>query len=238
LKVLPTLNIQNGRIVPALEGGPGTGLSPVEVVEALLEAGCCRFALVDVDAARGTGSNRDVIGSLIRRMRQSSSKVCIQVGGGICSSDHAQHYLNLGATWLLVGTALHRYPVVVDQMLARFQDHLMASLDAQSGEVQIDGRRNPQGLQATAFAESIRNRGFKRILFTDIPAAADAEPDFQTARSIGERVRLPLFMGGSIRSQAHLNQAEAVRSLQGVLLDATYLLGTPRMIMLPASPCS
>lgn len=238
MKVLPTLNIQNGRIVAALENGPVTDQSPVEVVEALLDAGCCRFAMVDVDAARGSGSNREVIGGLIRRIRQSNSKVCIQVGGGICSSDHAQHYLNLGATWLLVGTALHRYPVVVDQLLARFQDHLMASLDAQAGEVQIDGRQNSRSLQATALAESIRDRGFKRILFTDIPATEDAEPDFQTAKSISDCARVPVFMGGSIRSQAHLAQAEAIRSLQGVLLDAIYLLGSPKMIMLSAPPCA
>jgi phosphoribosylformimino-5-aminoimidazole carboxamide ribotide isomerase len=194
--------------------------------------------MVDVDAARGSGSNRDLIGSLIRRVRQSSSRVCIQVGGGICSSDHAQHYLNLGATWLLVGTALHRYPVVVDQLLARFQDHLMASLDAQAGEVRIDGRRSPQGMQATALAESIRDRGFKRLLFTDIPSAEDAGPDFQTARGISEQARIPVFMGGSIRSQAHLSQAETVRGLHGVLLDAVYLLGSPKTIMLPANPCA
>jgi phosphoribosylformimino-5-aminoimidazole carboxamide ribonucleotide (ProFAR) isomerase len=238
LKVLPALNIQNGRIVPALERGPSADRPAVEVVEALLDKGCCRFALVDVDATRGSGSNREVIGGLIRRIRQSSSKVCIQVGGGICSSDHAQHYLNLGATWLLVGTALHRYPVVVDQLLARFQDHLMASLEAQAGEVQIDGQGTPRGMLATTLAENLRERGFKRILFTDIPVTEDTEPDFQTARSISERGRLPLFMGGTIRSQAHLSQAEAVRGLQGVLLDAIYLLDSPKMIMLPANPCA
>jgi len=238
LKVLPTLNIQNGQIVPAHETGPVAERSPVVAVEALLEAGCCRFALVDVDAARGSGSNREVIGGLIRRIRQSGSKVCIQVGGGICSSDLAQHFLNQGATWLLVGAALHRYPVVVDQLLARFQDQLMASLDAQAGEVQIDGKQSPRGLQAADFAESLRDRGFKRILFTDIPASEDADPDFQTARSISERARIPVFMGGSIRSQAHVHQAEGVRGLQGVLLDATYLLGSPKLIMPSTHPCA
>jgi phosphoribosylformimino-5-aminoimidazole carboxamide ribonucleotide (ProFAR) isomerase len=238
LKVLPTLNIQNGRIVPALENGPATERSPVDVIEALLDLGCCRFALVDVDAARGTGSNREILGKLIRRIQQSGTKVCIQVGGGICSSDHAQHYMNLGATWLLVGTVLHRYPTVVDQMLARFQDHLIASVDARGGEVQIDGRREARGVLATSMAEKIRERGFKRLLFADIPVGEEVEPDFQTAKSICERARIPVFMGGSIRSQEHLTQAEGVRGLQGVLLDVTYLLDSPKTIMLSANPCA
>lgn len=237
MKVLPTLNIQNGRVTPALENGSSTDRKPVEVIETLLAAGCCRFALVDVDAARGTGSNRGLIGDLMRRIRQSGSKVCIQVGGGICSSDHAQYYLNQGATWLLVGTALHRYPVVVDQMLARFQDHLMASVDARAGEVQINGRRESRGVLATAMAETIRERGFKRLLFADIPTEQDADPDFQTARKICDRTHMPVFMGGNFRLQTHLAQADEIRGLQGVLIDVTCLLDSPKMIVLPDTPC-
>ena len=238
MKVLPTLNIQNGRIVPGIDGGPTTDRKPVEVIEALLDAGCCRFALVDVDAARGTGSNRETIGNLVRRIRKPGFKVCIQVGGGICSSDHAQYFLDLGVTWLQVGTALHRYPGVVDQMLARFQDHLMASMDARAGEVRIDGRRKPQGVTATALAESIRERGFRRLLFADIPAEQTADPDFQTAQSICDRTHMPLFMGGSLRSEAHLALAGAIRGLQGVLVDVNYLLDSPKMMKLPAGPCA
>jgi phosphoribosylformimino-5-aminoimidazole carboxamide ribonucleotide (ProFAR) isomerase len=235
LKVLPTLNIQNGRVVSAHEKGPSTEKSPVEVIEALLNMGICRFSLVDVDAALGTGSNRELLGGLIRRMQRSGCKVCIQVGGGICSSDHAQHFLNLGATWLLVGKVLHRYPVVVDQMLARFQDHLVASVDARDGEVQIEGRR---GVLAAVMAESIRDRGFKRLLFADIPVGPDSAPDFKTAKDLCDRAHIPVFMGGSIRTQAHLTQAEEVRGLQGVHLDALYLLDSEEKIMLPATPCA
>lgn len=238
LKVLPTLNIQNGRVVPALENGPSTDKSPIEVIDSLLDRGCCRLALVDVDAARGRGSNREVLGSLIQRIRRSGIKVCIQVGGGICSSDHAQHFLNLGATWLLVGKVLHRYPIVVDQMLARFQDHLMAAVDARAGEVLIDGRREARGVLATTMAESIRDRGFKRLLFSDIPLDLEADPDFQTAKNICDRIHISVFMGGSIRSQMHLAQAEEVRGLQGVFVDVICLLDSPKLIMPPARPCA
>jgi phosphoribosylformimino-5-aminoimidazole carboxamide ribonucleotide (ProFAR) isomerase len=238
LKVLPTLNIQNGRVVPALENGPQADRSPVEVVDVLLDQGCCRFAFVDVDAARNQGSNREVIGNLIRKIRKPGSKVCIQVGGGICSSDHAQYYLNLGATWLLVGTVLHRYPMVVDQLLARFRDHLMASVDARCGEVHIAGRQESKGLRASEMAENIRNLGFKRLLFADIPAGTEADPDFQTAKEICDRARIPVFMGGSIRSQDHLKQAEEVRGLHGVFVDALYLIDSQKQIPVPADPCA
>lgn len=238
MKVLPTLNIQSGRVVPAFASGHVADRLPLEVVDRLLDQGCCRFALVDVDAARSQGSNRELVGALIRHILKSGNKVCIQVGGGICSSDHAQHFLNLGATWLLVGTVLHRYPVVVDQLLARFQDHLMATVDARDGEVQIAGRRENGKLKASAMAESIRSLGFRRLLFADIPTNEASDPDFQTARDICERTRMPVFMGGSLRSQAHLSEAEEIRGLHGVFLDALYLIDSPKMILLPTSPCA
>lgn len=238
MKVLPTLHIQNGRVVPSFACGSVDDRAPMEVVDRLLDQGCCRFALVDVDAARSQGSNRELIGTLIRRIRQTGPKVCIQVGGGICSSDHAQHFLNLGATWLLVGTVIHRYPVVVDQLLARFQDHLMASVDAREGDVQIAGRREAKPLKASAMAENIRELGFRRLLFADIPVGEASDPDFQTARDICERTRMPVFMGGSLRSQAHLNQAEEIRGLQGVFLDALDLLDSPKMLPQSTSPCA
>jgi phosphoribosylformimino-5-aminoimidazole carboxamide ribotide isomerase len=238
VKVLPTLHIQNGRVVPSFSNGPQAGLAPMEVVDVLLEMGHCRFAMVDVDAARSQGSNRETIGNLIRRIRRAGPKVCIQVGGGICSSDHAQFFLNLGATWLLVGTVLHRYPMVVDQLLARFRDNLMASVDARAGEVQIDGRRKSKGLLAGELAANIRELGFKRLLFADIPPEPEAEPDFGTARSICEKARIPVFMGGSLRSQEHLARAEEIRGLQGVFLDAIDVVNLPRTVTSPASPCA
>ncbi len=238
MKVLPTLNIQNGRVVPALTLDTVAERAPMEVVESLLDQGCCRFALVDVDAARNRGSNREVIGNLIRRIQQSGTKMCIQVGGGICSSDHAQHFLNQGATWLLVGTVLHRYPVVVEQLLARFRDHLMASVDACDGEVRIAGRQEAKGLRACDVAENIRNMGFKRLLFGDIPVNAASEPDFSTAKAICDRARIPVFMGGSLRTQSHLAQAEDVRGLHGVFLDSLQLLDSPKLFSLSNSPCA
>jgi hypothetical protein len=45
-------------------------------------------------------------------------------------------------------------------------------------------------------------------------------------------------MGGSIRSQAQLKQAEDVRGLQGVFVDALYLMDSHKSIQMPADPCA
>lgn len=200
----------------------------MELVEFLGHSGFHRITLVDVDAARGTGHNRDLIARIIQRYHRLSGKACIQVGGGIRSSDQAQFYLDQGATWLLVGTIVQRSPLVVEQLLARFRDHLTASLDARGGEIQSSGWGEPARLAPEAAGARIKAHGFKRVLFMDIPVAPKAQPDFHTARILSQSSHIPLFMGGSIRSREHLAQA-GILGLQGIAMDALLLREDPEL---------
>ncbi len=235
MKVLPILNIQQGRTLP-VDGSSPTGPDPVDLACRLAQQGCNRIALTDVDAARGTGHNRAVLAQTMRAFRQIHPKCCIQVGGGIRASDQAQFYLDHGATWLLVGTVLHRLPMVMDQMLARFRDHLTASIDARQGQVLASGWAQPAGPTPEALALRLRERGFRRILFTDIPPDPDAEPDFATAHRILGEARVPVFMAGSLRTRAHLEQAAAVPGLQGVCVEAQLVLDCPGLLSASAQP--
>jgi phosphoribosylformimino-5-aminoimidazole carboxamide ribotide isomerase len=223
LKLLPTLNLQNGLAIPMFGGGQGPK-PPGQLLDFLFDRGCNRLVLVDVDAAEGQGHNRELIAGIMRRFHKGNTKVCIQVGGGIRSSDQAQFFLDHGATWITVGTVIQRSPLVVDQLLARFRDHLTAGVDARGGEIQSSGWREAAPLKAGEAAQRIRDHGFKRILFTDIPPSAQAKPDFETARILAQSSRIPLFMGGSIQTTAHLKLAMEIPGMQGVAVDALQLL--------------
>ena len=236
MKVLPTLQIENGRLAPGA-GFQIVSVDPMEISVSLLEQGCTRCCLLDVDAARGHGHNRELIARIMRRFRQTNTKTCIQVGGGIRSSDQAQYYLDLGATWLLVGTILHRSPLIVDQLLARFRDQLTAAIDAREGKVQASGWTESSCVSPEEAARRIHEQGFRRILFSDIPGGNGSAPDFATAALISQHGRLPMLMGGSIRSVAHVAQATQVGGLQGVLMDSRLALETPDLLGTQAQPC-
>ena len=229
MKIIPTLNIQNGTVVPVV----GTG----EVTEDLLalvgflrDQGFHRLALVDVDAARGHGHNRELIGRAMKKFHTGRPKVCIQVGGGIRSSDQAQFFLDQGAAWLTVGTLLHRSPLLVEQLLARFREQLTAAVDARGGELLASGWGVPNGQKPESAGSRIGDYGFKRILFMDVPASEAASPDFATARLLAQSSRLPLFMGGSIRTAEQLAQAREVTGMQGVALDGLLLRDDPNFL--------
>jgi phosphoribosylformimino-5-aminoimidazole carboxamide ribotide isomerase len=229
LKILPTLHLQNGLAVPLFGASQGPR-DPSGLVDILFDRGCHRLALVDVDAAGGQDHNRGLIVGIMRQFHKRNAKVCIQVGGGIRSSDQAQFFLDNGATWIVVGTVIQRSPLVADQMLARFRDCLTAGLDARAGEIQSSGWREPAPLKPDAAAQRIREHGFKRILFIDIPSSPEAEPDFETARVISRNAHVPLFMGGTVRTREHLKLAAEVPGLQGVAVDVLRLLEDPDLL--------
>lgn len=212
-------------------------MDPLNIVANLLEHGCHRLCLLDVDAARGHGHNRELLSRIMRRFRQSAAKVCIQVGGGIRSSDQAQFFLDQGATWLLVGTILHRSPLIVDQLLGRFREQLTAAIDARLGQVQASGWAESSRLTPQEAARRIQEQGFRRVLFSDIPEGTDSAPDFATAIQISEQAKLPLFMGGSIRSLQHIDQANGVSGVHGVLVDSRLVLEAPDLLASQTLTC-
>lgn len=236
MKVFPTLNIASGRVVPAL-GDPAADADPFEVVDRLLDRRISHLALVDVDAAGGRGNNRELMGRILRRTQLLYHGLCVQVAGGIRSSDQAQFFLDHGAGWLVVGTLLHKSPVAVEQLLARFQKHLIAAIDARAGDVHHSGWAETIDIPVEQLAIRVHASGFRRVLFIDLPKEPESPPDFDTARKIVASTHLPLLMGGSLRNAAHLREAQAQPGLQGALIDALLFVRDPGMAEFLPSSC-
>jgi phosphoribosylformimino-5-aminoimidazole carboxamide ribotide isomerase len=102
--------------------------------------------LIDLDAARGAGNNRQVVKQIVGRLN-------CQVGGGIRDLDTAQELLNLGARKVIIGSALlieGRINEEHARALANAipKSALMFALDSRGGRVAIDGWRTQTALTA------------------------------------------------------------------------------------------
>ncbi len=238
MKIYPTLNLQNGRVVSTARAAASCMESPQELADRLIDEGASRLALVDVDAALGKGNNRDIIGQVLKRCRTRDRKVCLQVAGGIRSSDQAQFFLDLGASWLVAGTILHKSPMVSEQLMARFQNNLVAAIDARGGKVHRSGWVDTTPMSALELAQRAKAYGFRRLLFVDLPEDADALPDFQTADELAAATSLPLIMGGSLTLPAHLDTLATHPSLKGGLVDAVLFRQDPRLLAFLQATCA
>jgi phosphoribosyl-ATP pyrophosphohydrolase len=109
-----------------LDGG-----DPIARLEEFAIAG--EVAVVDLDAALGRGSNAALIRDMIRRAP-------CRVGGGIRDLDVARRWLDDGATRVMIGTAAT--PEFCDALP---RERVIAAVDADRGEVVVDGWRSRTG---------------------------------------------------------------------------------------------
>jgi phosphoribosyl-ATP pyrophosphohydrolase/phosphoribosyl-AMP cyclohydrolase len=131
--IIPSIDIINGRAVQLRQGREFVldAGDPMGWLERFSIAG--EVAVVDLDAALGTGSNAGVIRELVRRAP-------CRVGGGIRSLDAARAWLDAGATRVVIGTAAT--PAFCGALP---RDRVIAAVDSERGSVVVDGWRTRTG---------------------------------------------------------------------------------------------
>jgi phosphoribosyl-ATP pyrophosphohydrolase len=132
--IVPSIDLVNGRAVQLRHGREFVldGGDPLERLEQFAVAG--EVAVVDLDAALGQGSNEALIRTMVRRAR-------CRVGGGIRSLDAARAWLDAGARKVVLGTAASA------ELCGELpRDRVIAAVDAERGEVVVDGWRTKTGV--------------------------------------------------------------------------------------------
>jgi phosphoribosyl-ATP pyrophosphohydrolase len=131
--IVPSIDLMNGRAVQLRRGKELMldGGDPLARLEAFAVAG--EVAVVDLDAAMERGSNA-------RLIRQMVQRAPCRVGGGIRDVETALAWLDAGAAKVMIGTALSP-----DLCGALPRDRVVAAVDAERGEVVVDGWRRRTG---------------------------------------------------------------------------------------------
>ncbi len=142
--ILPSIDLQDGRAVQ-LVGGRELVLDagdPFPLLERFARVG--EVAIVDLDAALGRPHQRD----LVRRL---CARAPCRVGGGLRDAASALDLLDAGATRVVLGTAAR--PDVLRDLP---RERVVAALDAQHGEVVVDGWRTATGVRVEERMRELR----------------------------------------------------------------------------------
>lgn len=142
--LIPSIDIKDGRAVQLKQGRTMLldGGDPLEVARRFAPLG--EIAVIDLDAALGTGENREVIRSLLSVAR-------CRVGGGIRDLDTARSWLDAGATRVMIGTAAE------PELLSRLpRDRVIAAVDAWDDEVVVEGWQTGTGERVVDRIERLR----------------------------------------------------------------------------------
>ncbi len=131
--IVPSIDLMQGRAVQLRRGREFVldGGDPIARLEEFAVAG--EVAVVDLDAALGSGSNAGVIREMVRRAP-------CRVGGGIRDLETARAWLDAGATKIMIGTAASP-----DFCGALPRERVIAAVDAERGQVVVEGWRTATG---------------------------------------------------------------------------------------------
>src|SRR6185436_12891732 len=137
--LIPSIDLQGGRIVQLVQGEKLALASDDFDGWIAKFTGFPNVQLIDLDAAKNQGHNRDLVASICRRLP-------CRVGGGVRSIEDVTALLEAGATRVIVGSRLFRGgapDLAFAQSLADRAGaaRLIAAVDARGGRVVIDGWR-------------------------------------------------------------------------------------------------
>jgi phosphoribosylformimino-5-aminoimidazole carboxamide ribotide isomerase len=168
--------------------------------------------LIDLDAAIGTGENRQLLGEFVRRLP-------CKVGGGIRTIETAKEILGLGAQRVILGSTLIRngeINTVFAQQIAEAvgAEKLVFALDAKGGKVAIRGWRE---ITAISPVEMIRALApwCDAFLYTHIDTEGMMQGiPLETVRELRAATSKQLIAAGGIASD------EEVELLHSMGVDA------------------
>jgi phosphoribosylformimino-5-aminoimidazole carboxamide ribotide isomerase len=144
--LIPSIDLMGGKIVQLVQGEKKA--LEFDNFDYWIER-FSRYPLVqviDLDAARGTGNNRQFVNQIVKRLN-------CQVGGGIRKLENAQEILKAGARRVIIGSSLLKDGKINTEFAATLANALspaalVFALDSRGGRVAIDGWRKETAVTA------------------------------------------------------------------------------------------
>jgi phosphoribosylformimino-5-aminoimidazole carboxamide ribotide isomerase len=215
--VIPAIDILGGQCVRLTQGDYTRATvyapDPVEVVQRFAAAGAKRVHLVDLDAARGSASNREVIGRVLEK-----GGVEVQVAGGVRSEDTVKALLDGGAQWVVMATAAVRDPHLFERCAFGHAGRVLAALDVRDNKAAVSGWLDTDPVTLSALVGRWADLPLAGIILTCIDRDGMlGGPDLETLGRVRKMTRHELQYSGGVVSLDDLRRVRAVGA-EGVIL--------------------
>jgi phosphoribosylformimino-5-aminoimidazole carboxamide ribotide isomerase len=204
--LFPAIDLRGGRCVRLHQGDFAQetvyGDDPVAVAKDFEAAGAPWIHVVDLDAARGQGSNRDVVTAIA-----AAVSIPVQTGGGVRDAS----LLDAGVERIVVGSMAVTDRAAAASLIASHPVRVAVGLDHRDGEVRTKGWEEGSGvplLEAVRWPEFIGTAGF---IVTNIERDATMSgPDLDGLHAAVEAAGAPVIASGGVGS---LDDIRAVRDV-------------------------
>jgi phosphoribosylanthranilate isomerase len=218
LELLPAVDIAAGQAVQLVQGVAGTGGQfgdPWEAALAWQEQGAEWIHLVDLDAAFGRGSNRELLASIVGRL-----DIKVEMSGGIRDAESLEAALSNGCRRVNLGTAALEDPVWTSQAIAEYGDRIAVGLDVRGTTLAARGWTQ-EGGDLWETLERLDREGCARYVVTDVNKDGMLKgPNLALLQQVCARTDRPVVASGGVST---LEDIEHIRSLVSIGVEGAII---------------
>lgn len=214
LILLPAVDVVDGKAVRLVQGVAGSETDYGSALDAAMQwqtDGAEWIHLVDLDAAFGRGSNRELLAEVIAKL-----DVAVELSGGIRDDDSLNAALDAGCARVNLGTAALENPQWCAKVMAEHGDKVAVGLDVklENGQYRLRGRGwETDGGDLWPVLERLDAEGCSRFVVTDVTKDGTLNgPNLELLAGVAERTDAPVIASGGVSS---LDDLRAIATLTG-----------------------
>ena len=201
--VIPAIDVRGGRVVRLRHGRPDAettyGNDPVATARAFAEDGATWLHVVDLDAALGSGDNREVVSEVI-----AATSARVQVGGGLRTLEAGRALLDAGASRVVLGTGALREGGFLVRAVSELGEAAVIALDVAGDRVRVAGWTEDAGDLHQVLAR-VHDAGASRILVTQVSRDGTLEgPDLHLYERLERESNAAVIASGGVRDAGDL----------------------------------
>ena len=225
MEIFPAIDLKRGCAVRLSKGEMQSAKiyskDPCELAKKFEDLGAKWLHLVDLDGAfAGEAVNFKAIERIVK-----STRLRVEVGGGIRDEVRIKEYLSLGVDRFILGSAALKNPDFVKQMAKLYR--IVVGIDAKEGLVATEGWAELSRVKATDLARDYADAGVCAIICTDISRDGMLSGvNVEFSRSIAKASGIDTIASGGVKDMNDIIALKNAGSIAGVIVGKAYYEGT------------
>ena len=225
MEIFPAIDLKQGCAVRLSKGEMQSAKiyskDPCELAKKFEDLGAKWLHLVDLDGAfAGEAVNFRAIERIVK-----STRLRVEVGGGIRDEARVKEYLSLGVDRFILGSAALKNPDFVKQMAKLYR--IVVGIDAKEGLVATEGWAELSRVKATDLARDYADAGVCAIICTDISRDGMLSGvNVEFSRSIAKACGIDTIASGGVKDMNDIIALKNAGLIAGVIVGKAYYEGT------------
>lgn len=225
MEIFPAIDLKQGCAVRLSKGEMQSAKiyskDPCELAKKFEDLGAKWLHLVDLDGAfAGEAVNFKAIERIVK-----STRLRVEVGGGIRDEARIKEYLSLGVDRFILGSAALKNRDFVRGMAKLYR--IVVGIDAKEGLVATEGWAELSRVKATDLARDYADAGVCAIICTDISRDGMLSGvNVEFSRSIAKASGIDTIASGGVKDMNDIIALKNAELIAGVIVGKAYYEGT------------